>query len=160
MSEHTATISWRRGNAPFVDLRYPRAHTWRFDGGAVVPASSAPTSVPVPLSDPAAVDPEEAFVASLSSCHMLCFLALAAMRGLVVDSYDDEARGVLATNAEGRQAVTVVTLRPRVAFAGERLPTRAEIDSLHDEAHQRCFIAASVTTEVRCEPACLDERCL
>src|SRR5688500_20071 len=112
---YTATIEWTRGDARFTDLSYSRAHRWRFDGGAVVPGSSSPHVVPVPHSDPAAVDPEEAFVASLSSCHMLWFLAIAAKKGYVVDAYHDEAAGVMARNAERRLAMTEVMLRPRVS---------------------------------------------
>jgi len=152
MSEHLATVEWRRGDAPFSDARYSRAHRWRFDGGAEVRASSSPHVVPIPLSDPAAVDPEEAFVASLSSCHMLWFLSIAAKRGLVVDAYVDEAVGVVAPDADGQLAVTRVTLRPRVSFVGPRVPAREEVRALHDLAHHACFIARSVKTDVRCEP--------
>ncbi len=153
MHVHTASIAWERGEEPFVDNRYSRAHLWRFDGGAAVRASSSPHVVPVPGSDPAAVDPEEAFVAALASCHMLWFLSLAAARGWRVDRYADDAQGVMAANAEGRQAITVVTLRPRVAFSGARVPTPEEEARLHHAAHERCYIANSVKTEVRCEPA-------
>ncbi len=152
MSTYTAAVRWSRGDQPFTDQRYSRAHVWHFDGGAVVPGSSSPHVVPVPFSDPAAVDPEEAFVASLSSCHMLWFLDLAARRGYVVDSYADEAEGVMAKNAEGKLAMTAVTLRPRVAFGGEKRPTREEVEALHHRAHERCFIASSVKSDVRCEP--------
>ena len=152
MSQHLATIHWRRGHAAFVDNHYSRAHVWRFDGGAEVLASSSPLVVPPPLSNPAAVDPEEAFVASLSSCHMLWFLSLAAERGLCVERYDDDAVGVMAKNASGRMAMTRVTLRPRVAFVAGVQPTRDVQAELHDLAHEACFIAASVLAEVRCEP--------
>jgi organic hydroperoxide reductase OsmC/OhrA len=152
MSQHLATIHWRRGHAAFVDNHYSRAHVWRFDGGAEVLASSSPLVVPPPLSNPAAVDPEEAFVASLSSCHMLWFLSLAAERGLCVERYDDDAVGVMAKNADGRMAMTRVTLRPRVAFAAGVQPTRDVQAELHVLAHEACFIAASVLAEVRCEP--------
>ncbi len=152
MGEHTATVVWERGGALFTDNRYSRGHRWQFDGGIEVPASSSPLAVPVPLSVDAAVDPEEAFVASLSSCHMLWFLSIAAKRGYQIERYRDEAVGVIGKTGEGRIAMTVVTLRPDAAFIGERLPTRAELDAMHHEAHERCFIANSVTTEVRCEP--------
>jgi organic hydroperoxide reductase OsmC/OhrA len=152
MSTYTATIEWHRNGAAFSDNRYGRAHVWRFDGGAVVPASASPHVVPVPLSDPAGVDPEEAFVASLSSCHMLWFLSLAAKRGLVVESYRDEAVGVMAKNADGKLAMTRVTLRPAVRFAGARAPAAGELQELHHRAHEECFIATSVRTEVVCEP--------
>jgi organic hydroperoxide reductase OsmC/OhrA len=151
MSHYTAVISWERGGADFLGNKYSRRHLWSFDGGANVPGSSSPHVVPVPLSDPTAVDPEEAFVASLSSCHMLWFLSLAGKRGFSVDRYRDAAEGEMAKNAEGKLAMTVVTLKPEVAFDGTA-PTRAELDALHHEAHERCFIANSVKTEVRCVP--------
>ena len=152
MSEHSATISWRRGGDAFVGQRYSRGHEWRFDGGTTVPASASPTVVPAPWSVPAAVDPEEAFVASIASCHMLWFLSLAADRGWVVDSYEDEAVGVMARNAERRLAVTRVTLRPRVVCGGDRQPAAEELRELHHAAHEACFIANSVRTEIVCEP--------
>ena len=148
---YTATIEWTRGEASFTDLAYSRRHRWRFDGGAVVPGSSSPHVVPVPHSDPSAVDPEEAFVASLSSCHMLWFLAIAAKKGFVVDAYEDEAAGVMARNSQRRLAMTEVVLRPRVRFSGKQ-PTEAEHAAMHDRAHDACFIAASVNTIVRVEP--------
>ena len=152
MSTYTAAIRWSRGEQKFTDNRYSRAHLWRFDGGAVVPASSSPAVVPLPMSDAAAVDPEEAFVASLSSCHMLWFLALAAKRGYTVDSYADDASGVMEKNPAGRLAMTSVTLRPLVEFSGAKLPDRAALDALHHAAHAECCIAASIRSEVRLEP--------
>lgn len=152
MVEYTARIVWQRNGEDFLGNRYSRRHLMRFDGGAEVAGSSSPHVVPVPMSDAAAVDPEEAFVASLSSCHMLWFLAIAAKRKFCVDSYADAAAGVMAKNSEGRTAMTLVTLRPEVQFSGELLPTREQIDALHHEAHAECFIANSVRTEVRCEP--------
>ena len=149
--ECAAHIDWERGDASFVDHRYSRRHRWRFDGGVEVPASSSPHVVPLPYSEASAVDPEEAFVASLASCHMLWFLALAAKRGLTVDRYADDAVGVLARRADGREAMTVVTLRPRVRFAGTP-PTADEFAALHHDAHDACFIANSVTTEVTVQP--------
>ncbi len=149
---HTATIEWTRGDAAFSDNKYPRAHSWRFDGGAVVPGSPSPHVVAPPLSDPAAVDPEEAFVASLSSCHMLFFLAYAAKRGFVVDAYTDEASGTLARDEGRRMAMTEVVLRPRVRFHGVA-PDAAAHEALHHEAHEACFIANSVRTAVRVEPS-------
>lgn len=151
MGQHTATIVWQRQGAVFTDQKYSRAHEWRFDGGAVVPGSSSPQVVRVPWSDSSAVDPEEALVASLSSCHMLFFLSLAAATGLVVDSYEDTAVGVMAKNEAGKMAVTVVTLRPKAVFAG-RQPTPQQLAELHHRSHEECFIASSVKTEVRCEP--------
>lgn len=152
MSTYSAAILWQRNGAAFTDQRYSRAHVWQFDGGIEVPASSSPHTVPLPYSNEQAVDPEEAFVAALSSCHMLWFLHIAAQRGFVVERYEDRADGVLAEDAEGRRAMTRVTLRPRVEFAGERRPEREAIEDLHRAAHEECFIASSVKSEVRCEP--------
>ena len=152
MSDYTTTVVWSRDGQTFHDNRYSRGHRWLFDGGIEVPASSSPHVVPVPLSVAEAVDPEEAFVASLSSCHMLWFLSLAQQRKLVVDSYRDEAVGTLAKNASGQLAMTLVTLHPEVRFGGEVKPTMEEVVALHDQAHGQCFIARSVTTDVRCEP--------
>jgi organic hydroperoxide reductase OsmC/OhrA len=135
-----------------LDQRYSRAHEWSFDGGARVKASSSPQVVPVPMSDASAVDPEEAFVASLSSCHMLWFLSLAAKAGYVVDRYEDRAQGVMSKDGRGKLAMTLVTLRPRVNFSGARRPSRAQLDALHHAAHEECFLANSVRSEVRCEP--------
>jgi organic hydroperoxide reductase OsmC/OhrA len=123
-----------------------------FDGGVEVPASSSPHVVPVPLSLAAAVDPEEAFVASVSSCHMLWFLSIAAKRGWVVDSYRDDAVGIMGRNPNGKIVVATVRLRPRVSFSGAKVPTREELTTVHHEAHDACYIANSITTEVRCEP--------
>ena len=152
MAHYTAEILWLRGEQPFVDNRYSRRHTLRFDGGVEVPGSSSPHVVPLPMSDASAVDPEEAFVASLSSCHMLWFLATAAKRKFRVDRYFDAAVGTMGRNAEGREAMLTVTLRPEVLFSGEHLPTREELADMHHKAHDECFIANSVKTEVRCEP--------
>jgi organic hydroperoxide reductase OsmC/OhrA len=151
--EYVARIHWQRGAAVFTDNRYSRGHTWRFDGGVEVPASSSPQVVRVPLSVEAAVDPEEALVAALSSCHMLFFLSFAATGRWRVDAYSDDAVGVMGRNTAGKQALVRVTLRPRVKFSGERLPAPADIEALHHRAHEECYIANSVTTEVRVEPA-------
>ena len=152
MGRYSASITWERNGASFIDNRYSRAHRWSFDGGIEVPASASPQIVPSPHSVAAAVDPEEAFVASLSSCHLLWFLSIAAERGFVVESYRDEASGILAKNSEGKLAMTEVTLRPRVEFAGERRPSAEDRAALHHEAHEKCFIANSVRTTVRCQP--------
>ena len=152
MSKYTATVTWQREGAAFVDNKYSRGHQWHFDGGVEVPASSSPHVVPLPLSRAEAVDPEEALVASLSSCHMLSFLYVAAKQGFVVESYQDEATGVLARNTEGKLAMTAVTLHPRVAFAGPNRPSAAQHETMHHQAHEQCFIASSVKTDVRCEP--------
>jgi organic hydroperoxide reductase OsmC/OhrA len=152
MGEYKSVVVWSREGAAFLDNRYSRGHRWLFDGGVEVPASSSPWVVPLPMSVAAAVDPEEAFVVSLSSCHMLWFLFIAANRGFVVDRYRDEAVGSMAKDASGKLAMALVTLRPAVDFGGERRPTADEVIALHDEAHEQCFIARSVKTEVRCEP--------
>lgn len=151
--EYTATVAWRRASdAKFTDNRYSRAHEWTFDGGAVVPASSSPAVVPVPLSSAAAVDPEEAFVAALSACHMLFFLFHAAKKGFVIDRYEDAAIGTMGKNAEGRTAMLKVALRPRVTWGGEQRPAAADIEAMHHRSHEDCFIANSVKCEVAIEP--------
>jgi organic hydroperoxide reductase OsmC/OhrA len=153
MAEYKATIEWTRDGANFVDKQYSRAHRWSFDGGITVPASSSPHHVRLPFSVEAAVDPEEAFVASLSSCHMLSFLWIAARQGFLIDAYRDEAAGIMAKDGDGRLAVTRVTLRPDVRWGGEKRPSTEELDAMHHQAHEDCFIARSVKTEVRVEPA-------
>ena len=152
MSEHSATITWHRSGAAFLDNRYSRGHRWAFDGGIEVAASSSPHVVPLPMSVSEAVDPEEAFVASLSSCHMLWFLSIAAKRGFLIEEYRDHAVGVIGKDPEGKLAMTVVTLRPETVFAGDPQPTPAQLHAMHEAAHQACFIARSVKTDVRCEP--------
>ena len=151
MSSHGCVVEWTRGDAAFTDGRYPRAHEWRFDGGAVVRGSSSPHSVKLPFSDPAAVDPEEALVAAVSSCHMLWFLSLAAEQGYVVDSYADTAEAQLGPIGFGRQGITDIVLRPQVRFSGARVPEAAAVDALHHVAHERCYIANSLRTGVRVE---------
>ncbi|MCI0546536.1 MAG: OsmC family protein [Candidatus Rokubacteria bacterium] len=151
MSEHKATITWTRHGTPedFIKGKYSREHTWAFDGGATVPGSASPSVVPAPWSNPAAVDPEEALVASISSCHMLTFLYLAQKAGFVVASYEDPAVGVVTKSERGAAPwVSRVTLRPRIAYAGEKRPTEAEEAQLHHGAHEQCFIANSVKTEI------------
>ena len=148
MHTYGATVVWSRAGAKFTDSRYSRRHEWRFDGGATVPGSSSPLSVPVPMSSAEAVDPEEALVASASSCHMLWFLYAAAKRGFVVDDYVDEAVGTMAKNAEGKTAMTRIALRPRVTFSGEKRPSDAELHEMHHFAHEECYIANSLKTEV------------
>jgi len=152
MAQYTAEVLWLRGEQDFLANTYSRRHTLRFDGGAEVAASSSPHVVPLPMSDASAVDPEELFVASLSNCHMLWFLTMAVKRKFVVDRYFDAAVGVMEKNADGKTAMTVVTLRPQVSFSGQNLPTREQIEQMHHRAHEECFIANSVKTEVRCEP--------
>src|SRR6185503_4432820 len=142
MGRHVAEVSWRSDGA-FASGRYSRRHQWRFDGGAVVTASASPDVVPVPMSDAAGVDPEEALVASVASCHMLWFLSLAQEAGVEVASYFDSAEGVMGRIAPGRLALTRIVLRPKVSFAGTP-PSAEEVERLHHEAHERCFIANSL----------------
>jgi organic hydroperoxide reductase OsmC/OhrA len=153
MGEYTATLEWQRDGAVFTDNRFSRAHLWRFDGGADVPGSASPLIVPPPLSDPAGIDPEEAFVAAIASCHMLWFLALAARAGFVVDHYRDAAVGIMEPIDFAKQAITRVTLRPDIGFSGDIRPSPEELQSLHHKAHDNCFIANSVRTEITVEPA-------
>lgn len=151
MAEHKATVRWTLpgdGDA-FLKGRYSREHTWTFDGGVTVPASPAPSVVPVPYANPAGVDPEEAYVASIASCHMLTFLYVAMREGFVVERYEDDAVGVMRKNERGGIWVAAVTLHPRIVYGGEKRPTAADVDHLHHLAHQQCFIANSVKTEVR-----------
>jgi len=152
MAEHIATILWERGDQHFLDNRYSRKHTIRFDGGLEIPASSAPSNVPLPYSDESAADPEELLVAALSNCHMLWFLSIAAKRGFCVDSYTDNAVGTMAKNEHGKLFLAQVTLNPVTTFSGEKIPTMEELEQLHHKAHEECFIANSVLTEIICKP--------
>lgn len=152
MSEYLATVHWTRNTEEdFLSNNYSRVHEWTFDGGLTVPASPSPHIVNAPWSDTANVDPEEAFVASLSSCHMLFFLAFAAKEGVLVNSYRDEAIGVLARNSAGKMAMTEVRLRPTIEFDPSAQPTPEKIDDLHHRAHEHCYIANSVTTQITIE---------
>ncbi len=151
MSVYTAGIAWERGEQRFVDNRYSRRHEASFDGGVNVAMSSSPKVVRVPFSDPTAVDPEELFVASLASCHMLWFLSIAAAAGFCVDSYRDAAEGEMAADAAGRMVMATVTLRPHCHFSGEKLPSDEEYLGLHEQAHHECFLANSVRCEMRIE---------
>jgi organic hydroperoxide reductase OsmC/OhrA len=151
--EYGVEVLWHRAmDEAFTDNRYSRRHVLRFDGGIEVAGSSSPSVVPLPLSDAAAVDPEEAFVASLAACHMLWFLSIAAQQGYVVDRYSDSATGVMTRNAAGKLWISLVTLRPDVAFGGRRGPSGEDLLQMHHRAHMECFIANSVKSEVRCEP--------
>ena len=147
MSEHKTTLTWKRGGLPFEYQKYSRNHMWKFDGGHEMTASAAPAY----LGDPKKVDPEEAFVASLSSCHMLTFLAIACKQKFVLDEYVDDAIGQMEKNAEGKMAITKVTLRPKLKWSGDKQPTAEELDKIHHAAHDNCFIANSVKTEVTVE---------
>ncbi|WGS44423.1 OsmC family protein [Burkholderia sp. JSH-S8] len=152
MSTYTAEVEWQGApDEKFTDNRYSRKHEWCFDGGVTVPASSSPHVVRAPFSDPAAVDPEEAYVAALSSCHMLWFLSIAAQQRFVVTRYRDAAQGTMEKNDAGKEVVTRVVLKPAVTFAGERAPTDAEVAALHHEAHDACFLANSVRTVIDIE---------
>jgi organic hydroperoxide reductase OsmC/OhrA len=151
MSTYTATIRWSREGAPdFAKGQYSRAHHWSFDGGITLAASASPHIVPAPWSNADAVDPEEAFVASLASCHMLFFVDFARRAGLVVDSYQDEAEGVLDKRDDGKMWMSRVTLRPKINWGGDA-PDGAVVADLHHKAHDACFIANSVTTKVTIE---------
>ena len=147
MHQFFATVAWQRDGQDFAGQRYSRGHEWQFDGGLTVPASSSPLSVPLPMSVAANLDPEEALVAATSSCHMLFFLSLAAQRGYVIDDYRDAAVGELGKNAAGRLAMTRIVLRPRIAFAGTP-PSPEALAALHHDAHERCYIANSLTADV------------
>ena len=147
--QYKAVIDWKLSGPDFLKGRYSREHTWTFDGGVTVAASPSPTVVPAPWSNAANVDPEEAFVASISSCHMLTFLWFASRGGFTLVSYTDEAVGVMTKNERGALWVSAVTLNPQLAWSGERLPTADEIAALHHKAHEECFIANSVKTDVR-----------
>ena len=144
MSDHYATVVWKRESTDFTYESYNRAHEWRFDGGASVPGSAAPAY----RGDLERVDPEEAFVASLASCHMLTFLSVAARKRFTVDLYEDEAQGVTTKNDKGKVWVSKVILRPKIVFSGEKKPTQADIDQMHHVSHEECFIANSVKTQI------------
>jgi organic hydroperoxide reductase OsmC/OhrA len=147
MHTFSATIAWTRDGSAFTDQRYSRAHSWTFDGGLQVPASSSPLSVPVPMSNPANVDPEEALVAATSSCHMLWFLHIAANAGYVIDNYRDEPIGEMHRNDKGKLAITRITLRPFIVFDG-RQPSEDDLDALHHKAHDECYIANSIKADI------------
>ncbi len=153
MSEHKATITWERSGPDFFRGKFSRGHTWSFDGGITLPASASPFVVPAPYSNPAGVDPEEAFVASVSSCHMMTFVFLASRQGIQVDSYRDEAVGMLTKGDNGVPWVSRITLRPAIAFGGTAIPDADAVDRLHHLAHGQCFIANSVKTEIVVEAA-------
>jgi organic hydroperoxide reductase OsmC/OhrA len=151
MATYGCVVEWSRRDAAFTTGQYSRAHEWRFDGGAVVRGSSSPHAVRVPWSDPQAVDPEEALVASASSCHMLWFLSLAAEQGYVVDRYTDAAHAQMGAIGFGRQGILAIVLQPQVTFSGARVPGDAAVRRLHEVAHERCYIANSLRSEVRVE---------
>ena len=148
MSEHKATIRWAQAEGEFLKGRYSREHTWTFDGGLTLPASPSPSAVPKPYCNEASVDPEEAFVASLSSCHMLTYLFVAMKAGFQVVSYEDEAVGTMTKNERGIFWVSSVVLNPRIVYGGDKRPTHEDESRLHHAAHDQCFISNSVKTEV------------
>jgi organic hydroperoxide reductase OsmC/OhrA len=148
MSEYHASVIWQRGTQSFLDNKYSRGHQWHFDGGAIVAASSSPHIVPLPYSVEENVDPEEAFIASLSSCHMLFFLSLAAKAGWLVERYSDNAIGYMQQEDDGAIWMAKVILRPEITFGGEAKPTQQQLERLHHQAHQKCFIANSVKTVI------------
>jgi len=150
--QYTATVLWTRGDATFTDRRYSRGHAWRFDGGVEVPASSSPLSVKLPLSREDAVDPEEALVASVSSCHMLFFLDFASRAGFVIDQYEDSPVGEMSKNERGKLFVSKITLNPAITFSGAKRPTDADLDGLHHRSHDECYIANSIRAEVVVAP--------
>lgn len=152
MANYIANVEWFRGQQVFVDNRYSRSHQIQFDGGVKLAASSSPHVVPVPFSDIAAVDPEEMFVASLSSCHMLWFLSIAAKAGFIVDTYIDNAEGKMEKNFSNKLIMSQVILKPQAVFSGHQLPSIPDIIQMHHQAHDECFIANSVRTTVVCEP--------
>jgi len=147
MSEHKATIKWTHAQGDFLKGTYSREHTWTFDGGVTVQASSSPAAVRIPFSNPANVDPEEAYVAAISSCHMLTYLYVASRKGFEILSYEDEAVGHLTKNERGVAWVSSVVLHPRISYRGDP-PSRADEEQLHHAAHEQCFIANSVKTEI------------
>ena len=149
MAEHRATIRWEQSGGPFAKRQYSRAHTWSFDGGVTVPAAASTHAVPVQFTDPAAVDPEEAFVAAIASCHMLSFLPLAALAGFEVLRYEDEAVGRMAKNERGAWWVSEVDLHPLITWGEGKAPDSVREAELHHRAHDDCYIASSVRTEIR-----------
>ena len=149
MSEHRATVRWQQSGGPFAKRQYSRAHTWSFDGGVTVPAAASPSVVPVQFTDPSGVDPEEAYVASISSCHLLSFLPLAALAGFEPLRYEDDAVGHMTKNERGKLWVSAIDLHPRVTWAEGKAPSAEQEAELHHRAHDDCYIASSVRTEIR-----------
>lgn len=151
MHQYFATVEWQRNDQIFYDNQYSRAHEWQFDGGLTVAASSSPLSVPLPMSAAENVDPEEALIAALSSCHMLFFLSFACKRGWIVERYQDQAVGIMEKNEVGKMAITRITLRPQTAFSGESSPNKEQLHELHHLAHEHCYIANSIRANVTVE---------
>ncbi|MFL5620590.1 MAG: OsmC family protein [Gemmatimonadaceae bacterium] len=155
MSEHRATVRWEQAGGPFAKRQYSRAHTWSFDGGVTVPAAASVSAVPAQFTDPSAVDPEEAYVAAIASCHLLSFLPLAALAGFEVSRYEDDAVGRMAKNERGKLWVSEVELSPRVTWGEGKAPSAEQEAELHHRAHEDCYIASSVRTEIRVRSAVL-----
>jgi len=149
MSQHKAKIEWKGWTPEFGLGKYSRVHTWSFDGGLTVPASAAPGVVPAPFVDPAGIDPEEAFVASISSCHMLTYLHVARRAGFQIESYVDEAVGDMAKNDKGIPWVATVTLNPQIVYVGDKRPSHEEEAQLHHKAHDGCYVSQSVKSDVK-----------
>lgn len=148
MNQHIATVRWVRHGPNFLQRRYSREHEWIFDGGLTVPASASPHIVAAPWSSATAIDPEEAYIASVSSCHMLWFLHVACDASFTVDEYEDTAMGIMEPNEYGIPWISRITLRPRITWSGDRQPSASEVAELHHQSHVQCFIAASIKTEV------------
>ncbi len=147
---YTASVFWeKKDTESFTDNKYSRKHTWAFDGGTEVPASSSPQVVPLPMSDASAVDPEEAFVAAISSCHMLFFLSIAASNNYIIETYEDNAEGVMRKNESGQMVMADIILNPKIVFSGSNIPSAEQINSLHDSAHKKCYLANSVKSTIK-----------
>lgn len=147
--KYSITMLWeKRSDQRFTDNKYSRAHICKFDGGVQLPMSASPQVVPLPFSDETAVDPEEAFVASVSSCHMLFFLSIAAANNFVIEKYEDNAEGIMSKNDEDKMVMTIINLKPGIIFSG-KAPSKSEIENFHEMAHDKCFIANSIKTEIK-----------
>ncbi len=151
--KHYAKLRWKKKpEEVFTNHKYSRLHTWLFDGGTAVRASSSPEIIPAPMSDVSAIDPEEAFIAALSSCHMLFFLSVTASRQYVVDSYEDEVEGITEKDENKKISITKITLRPKVIFSGDNIPSSNEIKFFHETAHKKCYLANSVKAKISIHP--------
>lgn len=147
--QYKVKLIWEKtAGDDFLKKNYSRVHKWIFDGGIELKASSSPHVVPVPMSDESAVDPEEAFIAAISSCHMLSFLFVAAKEKFIIESYKDNAVGIMKKNDDGKLAITEVTLNPKIIFGGNKIPDQSQLNDLHHRAHEECFIASSVKTKI------------
>ncbi len=148
--KYTASVCWKKKDTEsFADNKYSRKHTWAFDGGTEMPASSSPQVVPTPMSDASAVDPEEAFIAAISSCHMLFFLSIAAGSSYIIETYEDNAEGIMSKNERGQMVMEEINLNPRIIFSGPNIPSSEQINSLHDSAHKKCYLANSVKSTIK-----------